>query len=132
MTTASSGADPFQGLAEEACATLCEYLDAEGLTLEAAALLPAFDRAIRATIAVVAGGAPDDLPPDFALAYLTGRIAREQTIAIQTARNQARAAITRAEEHWRAAIEAERGRAARAASASSTPTPETSRLAQSG
>ena len=130
MTNASSAKDPLNGLVEEACATLREYLDAEGLTLEAAALLPAFERAIRATIAVVAGGAPADLPPDFALAYLTGRIAREQTIAIQTARSQARAAITRAEDHWRAAIEAERARAARAVTPAPTPAPTASAPSQ--
>ncbi|HEX9035992.1 MAG TPA: hypothetical protein VF808_03290 [Ktedonobacterales bacterium] len=112
MTTARAAVDPYQGLVEEACATLRELLEAEGLTLEADALLPPFERAVRATVAVVAGGAPDDLAPDFALAYLTGRIAREQATTIQTAREQARAAVTRAERHWAAAIEAERRRLA--------------------
>jgi hypothetical protein len=53
---------------------------------------------------------PDDLPLEFALAYLTGRIAREQALAIQRARSQVNTAREVAERRWRAAIEAERRR----------------------
>lgn len=113
MTSASM--DPFDGLAEEACATLRDYLDAEGLALEAPAALAPFERAVRAAIAAVEATKPDDLPLDFALAYLTGRIAREQALAIQRARSQVNAARAAAEQHWQAAIEAERRRLSHAA-----------------
>lgn len=55
---------------------------------------------------------PTDRPLALALAYLTGRIAKEQVIALQHARNLVNAAHARAEHHWRAAIAAERRRVA--------------------
>lgn len=112
MTTTPDAENPFQGLAEEASATLREILVAEGLADEIPAALPPFERAIRATMAAVEGGAPDDVTLEFALAYLTGRIAKEQVIALQNARAQVNAARERAEHHWRSAIEAERRRKA--------------------
>ncbi len=112
MTTTSAAGNPFHGLAEEASATLRECLVAEGLATEAPTVLPPFERAVRAAVAVVAGSVPDDITLDFALAYLTGRIAKEQVIALQTARNLINGARTRAEHHLRAAIEAERRRVA--------------------
>jgi hypothetical protein len=129
MTT--SGDINFQSLADEASDTLRQILEIEGLTFEAAALLPQFERAIRATIAAVEGGAPDDLSPDFALAYLTGRIAKEQVAVIQAARDTVRSATLRAEQHWRNAIEAERRRIAQQAATDPAPQ-ETARVAQSG
>jgi|SRR5512146_1403958 hypothetical protein len=112
MTTSPDTENPFQGLAEEASATLRELLVAEGLADEIPAVIPPFERAVRATLAAVKGIAPDDLTLEFALAYLTGRIAREQVIALQSARNLVISARDRAERHWRAAIEAERRRQA--------------------
>lgn len=113
MTTTPAAMNPLHGLAEEASATLCECLAAEGLTDEAPTVLPPFERAVRASVAAVVGSAPDvDVTLDFALAYLTGRIAKEQVIALQHARNLANAARARAEHHWRTAIEAERRRLA--------------------
>ncbi|HEU0026714.1 MAG TPA: hypothetical protein VFQ25_06320 [Ktedonobacterales bacterium] len=112
MTTTPDAENPFQGLAEEASATLRELLVAEGLADEIPAVLPPFERAIRASVAAVEGGAPDDVTLEFALAYLTGRIAKEQVIALQSARAQVNAARERAEHHWRGAIEAERRRLA--------------------
>ncbi len=112
MTITSAAANPFHGLAEQASATLRDCLVAEGLAHEAPAVLPAFERAVRAAVAVVEESVPDDLTRDFALAYLTGRIAKEQSVALANARAQASAARTRAEQHWRAAIAAERRRAA--------------------
>ena len=112
MTTTPAAGKPFHGLAEEASATLRDCLVAEGLATEIPTVLPAFERAVRAAVAVVAGSVPDDLPLDFALAYLTGRIAKEQVIALQTARKLVSAAHARAEHHLRAAIEAERRRVA--------------------
>lgn len=109
MTT-QAAVNPFQGLAEEASATLRDCLVAEGLGSEAPAVLLPFERAVSAAVAAVEGSQPDDVTRDFALAYLTGRIAKEQVIALQNARNQASAARARAEHHWRAAIEAERRR----------------------
>lgn len=100
----------LQEIANEACETLRQVLDVEGLTLEAATLLPQFERSIRSTIAAVESGAPEDFSPDFALAYLTGRIAKEQVRAIEAARAQVRAAAERATNHWSHAIEAERRR----------------------
>jgi hypothetical protein len=114
----------LQQIAIEACETLRQILEAEGLTLEAATLLPPFERAVRATIAAVESGAPEDFSPDFALAYLTGRIAKEQVRAIEAARAQVRAAADRAANHWNHAIAAERhrlgGRTAEPLSASET------------
>jgi hypothetical protein len=112
MTTNPDAGNPFQGLAEEASATLRECLVAEGLAAEIPTVMLAFERAVHAAVAAVEGSAPDGLSLDFALAYLTGRIAKEQSIALQSARGQVRAARTRAEQHWRAAIEAERRRVA--------------------
>jgi hypothetical protein len=112
MTTTPDAGNPFQGLAEEASATLRELLAAEGLSDEIAAVLPPFERAIRATVAAVMADAPDDVTLEFALAYLTGRIAKEQVTALQSARAQVKAARERAENHWQAAIEAERRRLA--------------------
>lgn len=112
MATLPADSDPFDGLTDEANVTLRELLDAEGLGGEAPEVLPAFKRAIRAAVAAVQSGLPADLPLDFALAYLTGRIAREQVIALQNARNLANTARVRAEDHWRAAIESERRRVA--------------------
>jgi hypothetical protein len=100
----------LQQIATEACETLRQILEFEGLTLEAATLLPPFERAIRATIAAVESGAPEDFSPDFALAYLTGRIAKEQVRAIEAARAQVRAAAERAANHWNHAIAAEQRR----------------------
>lgn len=134
MTTARASMNPFDGLAEEACATLRDYLVAEGLALEAPAALPAFERAIRATIAAVESTVPKDLPLEFALAYLTGRIAREQALVIERARSQASAARDAAERHWQAAIERERRRLAHeptpasAETAASADTPRQARL----
>lgn len=125
MTTARASMNPFEGLAEEACATLRDYLVAEGLALEAPAALPSFERSVRATIAAVESAMPTDLTPEFALAYLTGRIAREQALVIERARSQASAAREAAERHWQSAIERERRRLARA-SASATTEPMTS------
>jgi hypothetical protein len=110
MTSAHTNMNPFDGLAEEACATLRDYLCAEGLALEAAAAMAPFEREVRAAIAAVESAMPDDLPLEFALAYLTGRIAREQALAIQRARSQVNTAREVAERRWRAAIEAERRR----------------------
>ena len=113
MTSIPADSNPFHGLAEEASATLREFLAAEGLTDEAPAVLPPFERAVRASVAAVVGSAPaDDVTLDLALAYLTGRIAKEQVIALQNARTLADAARARAEHHWRAAIAAERRRLA--------------------
>jgi hypothetical protein len=112
--------NPFDRLAEEACATLRDYLAAEGLALEASAALPSFERSIRATIAAVESTVPNDLPLDFALAYLTGRIAREQALVIERARSQVSAARDAAERHWQAAIERERRRLARASTQATT------------
>ena len=112
MATLPADSNPFEGLADEASVTLRELLDAEGLAREAPAVLPDFNRAVRATVAAVEANPPADLPLDFALAYLTGRIAREQVIALKNARTLATAARMRAEDHWRAAIEAERRRLA--------------------
>ena len=109
MTTPAAK-NPFEGLAEEASATLRDILVAEGLADEVPAALPPFERAVRAAVAAVMGNAPDDFALDFALAYLTGRIAKEQVIALQNARNLVSAARAHAEQHWRAAIEAERRR----------------------
>jgi hypothetical protein len=100
----------LQQIATEACETLQRILEIEGLTLEAATLLPPFERTIRATIAAVESGAPEDFSPDYALAYLTGRIAKEQVRAIEAARAQVRAATERAVNHWNHAIAAERRR----------------------
>ncbi len=110
MTTGSPATNPLDGLAAEASATLTECLVAEGLASEAPDVLPAFERAVRATIRAVEATLPDDLTLDFALAYLTGRIAKEQVTALKHARALAREARTQAERHWRAAIEAERRR----------------------
>ena len=110
MTSAHTNMNPFDGLAEEACATLRDYLYAEGLALEAAAAMAPFEREVRAAIAAVESAMPADLPLEFALAYLTGRIAREQALAIQRARSQVNAAREVAERRWQAAIEAERRR----------------------
>lgn len=115
MTSAHSTMDPFDGLAEEACATLRDCLGAEGLALESAAAMAPFERAVRAAIAAVESAMPADLPLEFALAYLTGRIAREQALAIQRARSQVSAAREVAERRWQAAIEAERRRLTHAA-----------------
>jgi hypothetical protein len=132
MTTTQAAVNPFHGLAEEASAILRDLLVAEGLANEAFSVLPPFERAVHAAVAVVESDISDisDISDtsgvatlEFALAYLTGRIAKEQVIALQTARNQARAALARAELHWRAAIEAERRRVARESSAAS-PRPE--------
>jgi hypothetical protein len=112
MATLPADSDPFDGLTDEANVTLRELLDAEGLGGEAPDVLPAFKRAIRAAVAAVQSGLPADLPLDFALAYLTGRIAREQVIALQNARTLANTARARAEDHWRGAIETERRRLA--------------------
>jgi hypothetical protein len=113
MTTIPADGNPFHGLADEASATLRECLAAEGLIDEAPTVLPPFERAVRASVAAVVGSAPDDdVTLDFALAYLTGRIAKEQVIALQNARNLANAARARAEHHWQAAIAAERRRSA--------------------
>lgn len=120
MTTARASMNPFDGLAEEACATLRDYLVAEGLALEAPAALPSFERSVRATIAAVESTMPTDLPLDFALAYLTGRIAREQALVIERARSQVSAARDAAERHWQAAIESERRRLARATASATT------------
>lgn len=102
----------FEGIAAEASATLRELLAAEGLTGEATSVLPPFERAVRAAVTAVETSLPSDLPRDFALAYLTGRIAKEQVIALQTARDLVNTARTRAEHHWQGAIEAERRRLA--------------------
>lgn len=134
MTSAHSSMDPFDGLAEEACATLRDCLDAEGLTLESAAAMGPFERAVRAAIAAVESAMPADLPLEFALAYLTGRIAREQALALQQARSQVNAAREVAERRWQAAIETERRRLARASTealADSTNATETPRHARS-
>lgn len=112
MMTTPVDDNPFYGLAEEAIAILHELLATEGLTDEAPNVLPPFERAVRAAVTAVEAEMPADLPLDFALAYLTGRIAKEQVIALQNARNLANAARTRAEHHWKAAIEAERHRLA--------------------
>ena len=112
MTTTPAARNPFHGLAEEASATLRDCLAAEGLATEAPTVLPPFERAVRAAVTVVEESLLDDLALDFALAYLTGRIAKEQVIALQTARNLVIAAHARAEHHLRAAIEAERRRVA--------------------
>lgn len=112
MATLPADDDLFSGLTDEASVTLRELLDDAGLGNEAPNVLPAFNRAVRAAVAAVVAGLPADLPVDFALAYLTGRIAREQVIALQNARALANTARDRAEGHWRAAIEAERRRLA--------------------
>ena len=125
MTSAS--ADPFDGLAEEACATLRDVLDAQGLALEAPSALAPFERAVRSAVAAVKSAMPDDLPLDFALAYLTGRIAREQALAIQRARSQVNAVRAAAERHWQAAIEAERRRLADTSSAEPAEPPRQAR-----
>ncbi len=130
MTTTQAAANPFYGLAEQASATLRDLLVAEGLANEAFAVLPPFERAVHATVAVVEADTSSEVTLEFALAYLTGRIAKEQSVALQQARNQARAARERAEEHWRAAIDAERRRLAHEAPGSN-PRPETSQRAQS-
>ncbi len=104
--------NPYQGLAEEASATLQELLVAEGLAAEVPTVLPPFERTVRAFVAVVESKAQDDLTRDYALAYLTGRIAKEQVIALQNARNLVNTAHARAEHHWQAALEAERRRVA--------------------
>jgi len=122
MTTARASMNPFDGLAEEACATLRDYLVAEGLALEAPEALPLFERSVRATIVAVESAMPTDLPLEFALAYLTGRIAREQALVIERARSQASAARDVAERHWQAAIERERRRLAHAPTVASTET----------
>lgn len=108
MTTTRAAVNPFLGLAEQASATLRECLVAEGLAVEAPSVLAPFERAVRAAVAVVEADLPDDLPLDFALAYLTGRIAKEQSVALAAARSQASAARALAERRWQAAIEAER------------------------
>lgn len=110
MTTNPTTGNPFHGLAEQASATLRDCLATEGLATEAPAVLPQFERAVRAAVAAVADSVPDDLGLEFALAYITGRIAKEQSIALAHARAQAHAARWRAEQHWRAAIAAERRR----------------------
>ena len=127
MTSPRASANPFLALAEQASATLRDELAAAGLALEAPTALPAFERAVRAAIAAVESDAPDDVTLDFALAYLTGRIAKEQATALRTARERVNAARAHAERHWRNAIEAERGRrAARAATHDATPRAPTS------
>lgn len=112
MTSTSAAGNPYHGLAEQASATLRDCLVAEGLAYEASTVLPLFERAVRAAVAVVEANATDDFTREFAQAYLTGRIAKEQVIALQNARNLASAARAHAEHHWRAAIEAERRRVA--------------------
>ncbi len=110
MTTTSAAGNPFHDLAEEANATLRDLLVAEGFADEATTVLPPFERAVRASIATVQTDLPSDLPLDFALAYLTGRIAREQVRALQHARDLVQTARANAENHWQAAIAAERRR----------------------
>ena len=110
MTNGPAAMNPFDGLAAEASATLTECLVAEGLANEAPEVLPAFERVVRASIRAVEASPPDGLSLDFALAYLTGRIAKQQVIALQHARALARTARTQAEHHLRAAIEADRQR----------------------
>ncbi len=112
MTTPSAAGNPFYGLADEASATLRDLLAAEGLADELTSVMPPFERAVRAAVATVQSSLPADLALDFALAYLTGRIAREQVRALQTARDLVQTARAHAEHHWQVAIEAERRRIA--------------------
>lgn len=113
MTTTSAAGNPFHGLTEEASATLRDCLVAEGLADEVTTVLPPFERTVRASIATVQTDLPADLPLDFALAYLTGRIAKEQVRALQHARDLVQTARAHAEHHWQAAIDAERRRVTR-------------------
>lgn len=110
MTTPSAAGNPFHGLAEEASATLRDLLVTEGLADEMTSVMPPFERAVRAAVATVQSGLPTDLALDFALAYLTGRIAREQVRALQIARELVQTARAHAEHHWQVAIAAERRR----------------------
>lgn len=132
MTSGPAAMNPFDGLAAEASATLTECLVAEGLANEAPEVLPAFERAVRATIRAVEASPPDGLSLDFALAYLTGRIAKQQVIALHNARALARAARTQAEHHWRAAIETERHRQALEEAPASAHTTASQQRAESG
>lgn len=124
---ASFPPNPYLGLAEQARATLRDLLVEAGLGAEATTVLPPFERAVRAAVAAVETGLPGDLSLEFALAYLTGRIAREQALALQRARRLAATARARAERRWQGAIEAERGRIARAAAAEAAETPRRAR-----
>lgn len=131
MTSPRAAGNPFLALAEQASATLRDELAAAGLALEASTVLPAFERAVRAAVAVVEAEAPEDVTLEFALAYLTGRIAREQAVALRTARELGATAHAQAERHWRAAIEGERRRRGHEIAARTTPN-DSSPLAKSG